>query len=155
MSGPANRASHTNQSSLTDGTPGFLSICAILTFIFPSPHINRERSRVKCYIPSIRYNVVELSNFLNFVLRWKLIFTIKTWIYKWYFRCFLCAACLPVSLIMHVAIYELRTQWHWCLHFSMSFLQFHPTVMLVAYVNSYFIIILQIFFPISCSSRIR
>ena len=54
---------------------------------------------------------------------------------KVYLYCFLCAACLPTSLIMHVPISELHAQWHWCLHFSMSlnsqcFLQFHPTVML-------------------------
>jgi hypothetical protein len=45
---------------------------------------------------------------------------------------FVCAACLPASLIMHDPISELHAQWHWCLHFSMSlnsqrFLQFHPT----------------------------
>ena len=50
-----------------------------------------------------------------------------------YFRCFLCATCLPASLIIHVPISEPHAQWHWCLHFSMSlnsqrFLQFHPTI---------------------------
>ena len=42
------------------------------------------------------------------------------------FRCFLCAAGLQTSLIVHVKISELHAQWHWCLHFSLSFLQFHP-----------------------------
>jgi hypothetical protein len=37
---------------------------------------------------------------------------------------------------------------------SQSFLQFHPMFMLVAYVNSCFIIIRQIFFPVSFSRRI-
>jgi hypothetical protein len=71
------------------------------------------------------------------------------------FSLFLCAACLPGSLIMHVPISELDAQWH----FSMSlnsprFLQFLPTVMLVAYDNSCLIIIRQNFFPDSLSSRI-
>ena len=75
-----------------------------------------------------------------------------------YFRCFLCVVCLPASLIMHVPVSELHAQ---CtaliIHFSMSlnsrcFLQFHPTVMLVAYVNSCFIIIRQNFFPVSSFS---
>ena len=29
-----------------------------------------------------------------------------------YFRCFLCAAGLPTSLIMHVPISKLHAQWH-------------------------------------------
>jgi hypothetical protein len=75
-----------------------------------------------------------------------------------HFRCFLCAACPPASLIMHVPVSELHAQ---CtaliMHVSMSlnsrcFLQFHPTVMLVAYVNSCFIIIRQNFFPVSSFS---
>ena len=58
----------------------------------------------------------------------------------------LCAECLPVSLIMHFPISEPHSQWYRCLHFSMilnsqRFLQFHPKVMLVAYVNPCFIII--------------
>jgi len=39
-------------------------------------------------------------------------------------------------------------------HEFKHFLQFHPTVILVAYVNSCFIIIRQNFFPVSFSSRI-
>jgi len=75
------------------------------------------------------------------------------------FVMFLCAVCLPSSLIMHVPISELHAQWHWCLHFRMSlnsqrFLQFHPTVMLMAYDNSCFIIIRQNSLPVSFSSRI-
>ena len=78
-----------------------------------------------------------------------------------HFLCFLCAACLPASLIMHVPVSELhlymRNALHWFLHFSMSlnsrcFLQFHPSVMLMAYVNSCFIIIRQNFFPVSSFS---
>ena len=71
-----------------------------------------------------------------------------------YFRCFfVCVACLPVSLIMHVLISEVHAQWHWCLHFSMSlnsqrFLQFHPTVMSVAYFISCFITIRKHVFPV-------
>ena len=34
-----------------------------------------------------------------------------------YFPCFMCAACLPASLIRHVPISELYAQWHLCLHF--------------------------------------
>ena len=65
----------------------------------------------------------------------------------------LCAACLPASLIMHVPISDIHAQWHWCLDFSMNlnsqrFLQFHPTVMSVAYVNSCFNIIRQNSFPV-------
>jgi hypothetical protein len=61
--------------------------------------------------------------------------------------------------IMHIPISQLHAQWHWCLHFSMSlnsqcFPQFHPTVMLVAYVNFFLIIIRQNFFPVSFSGRI-
>jgi hypothetical protein len=74
---------------------------------------------------------------------WKFVFGFKVNIYlqnmslNVYFRCFLCAYCLPVSLIMHVPISTLHAQWHWCLHFSMSlnsrrFLQFHPTTMLIS-----------------------
>jgi hypothetical protein len=64
------------------------------------------------------------------------------------FVVFLCAACLPASLIMHVPVSELNAQCHSCLHFSIRlnsqrFIQFHPTVMLVAYVNSWFIILPQ------------
>jgi hypothetical protein len=49
---------------------------------------------------------------------------------------------------MHAPISEVHAQWHWCLQFRMRsncqrFHQFHPTVMLVAYVNSCFIIIRQ------------
>ena len=58
--------------------------------------------------------------------------------------------CLPASLIMHVSISELHAQWHW----SLRFLQFHPTVLLVVFVNSCCIIIRQNFFPVSFSSRI-
>jgi uncharacterized membrane protein YesL len=71
-----------------------------------------------------------------------------------YFRCFfVCAACLPVSLIMHVLISEVHAQWHWCLYFSMSlnfqrFLHFHPTVMSVAYFISCFITIRKNVFPV-------
>jgi hypothetical protein len=62
-------------------------------------------------------------------------------VYNVYVRCFLCATCLPTSLIMYVPISVLHAQWHWCLHFSMSlnsqrFRQLHPTSMLVAYVYS-------------------
>jgi len=98
-------------------------------------------------------------------LRWKLIYSTffvpskheyktsfgEIWPKNLFCCCFLCAVCLPASLIMHVAISELHAQWHLWLHFSMSlnsqrFLQLHPTVMLVAYVNSCFIIIRQNFF---------
>jgi hypothetical protein len=64
-----------------------------------------------------------------------------------------------LALIMHIPISQLHAQWPRCLHFNMSlnsqrFLQFHPTVILVAYVNSCFIIIRQSAFPVSISSRI-
>jgi hypothetical protein len=63
------------------------------------------------------------------------------------------------TLIMHVPISVLHVQWHWCLRFNRSlnsqrFLQFHPTIMLVTYVDSCFIIILRNFFLVSLSSRI-
>jgi hypothetical protein len=65
---------------------------------------------------------------------------------------FVCAAAL---LIMHVPISELHAQWHYSMSLhSQRFLQFHPTVMLVTYGNSCFIIIRQNFFPVSFSSRI-
>ena len=109
------------------------------------------------------YNVVVFgiffSFFESFFLHWKLIFTFKTCIKRVFMFWYLCAACLPASLNMHVPISELHAQCHWCLHFSMSlnskrFLQFHPPVMLVAYVNSCFIRIHQNFFPVSFSSGI-
>ena len=54
---------------------------------------------------------------------------------------YVCAACLPASLIMHVSISELHVKWYYIMSLNSScFLQFHPTVMLVAYVNSCFII---------------
>jgi len=66
------------------------------------------------------------------------------------FDVFLCTACLPASLTMHVPISEVHARWHFsmCLN-SQRFLQFHPKVMLVAYVNSCFIIIRQNFFLIT------
>ena len=64
------------------------------------------------------------------------------------FRCFLCAACLPASLLMHVPISQLHAQWHFSTRLnSQRFLQFHPTVKMVACVNFCFIIIRQNFFP--------
>ena len=57
------------------------------------------------------------------------------------FSLFQCAACLPASLIIHVPISELHAQWHLSISLnSQRFLQFHPTVMLVAYINSCFIL---------------
>jgi len=50
------------------------------------------------------------------------------------FVVFLCAACLPTSLIMLVPFSELCVQWNFSMSLkSQRFLQFHPTVMLVAY----------------------
>ena len=44
------------------------------------------------------------------------------------FSLFLCAACLPASLIIHVPISELHAQWHFSMSLnSQRFLQFHPT----------------------------
>jgi hypothetical protein len=64
------------------------------------------------------------------------------------FSLFLCAACLTASLIMHVPISELHAQWHFSMSLnSQRYLQFHSTVMLVAYDNSCLIIIRQNFFP--------
>ena len=60
---------------------------------------------------------------------------------------FLCAACLPASLIIHVPISEINAQWHFSMSLnSQRFLQFHPTAILVAYANSCFIIIRQAFY---------
>jgi hypothetical protein len=68
---------------------------------------------------------------------------------------FLCAACLPASLIIHIPISEINAQWHFSMSLnSQRFLQFHPTVILVAYVNSCFIIIRQSFLFVSFSSYI-
>ena len=66
------------------------------------------------------------------------------------FVVFLCTACPPASLIMHVPISEVHARWHFsmCLN-SQRFLQFHPTAMLVAYANSCYIIIRQNFFLIT------
>jgi hypothetical protein len=44
MTGAANRANHTKKFGLTDGTPGFLSICVVLT-LFSS----RQRSCLGIY----------------------------------------------------------------------------------------------------------
>ena len=53
-------------------------------------------------------------------------------------------------LIMHVKIFRLHAQWYFSMSLnSRRFLQFHPTVMLVDYANSCFIIIRQNFLPVS------
>ena len=45
-----------------------------------------------------------------------------------YYHCFLCAACLPASLIMHITISKLQVQWHFSMNLnSQQFLQFYPT----------------------------
>jgi hypothetical protein len=84
-------------------------------------------------------------------LRWKLIYLQNTSIKH-------CCVQLVSNIINHASpnfqTTELHTQWHWCLHFRMSlnsqrYLQFHPTVILMAYVNSCFIIICQNLFPVS------
>ena len=58
-----------------------------------------------------------------------------------------------INYACHNSISELHAQCRMSLN-SQRFLQFHPTVMLVVYVNSCFIIIRQNFFPVSFSSRI-
>ena len=56
---------------------------------------------------------------------------------------------------MHVPISEVHVQWHFSMSLnSQCILQFYPTVMLMAYVNSCFIIICQKVFPVIFSSRI-
>ena len=74
--------------------------------------------------------------------------------------CIFVCSLSPSIIIMHVPISELHAQ---CSDAytscgislnSQRFLQFHPTVMLVVYVNSCFIIIRQNFFSVPFSSRI-
>ena len=51
--------------------------------------------------------------------------------------------------------FQATSEWHLIMSLSCQwFLQFHPKVLLVAYVNSCFIIIRQNFFPVSVSLRI-
>ena len=84
----------------------------------------------------------------------------RVFYFRWFlFFCFCFFVCFFVFFVCvcNVPISELHAQWHWCLHFSMSlnfqrFLQFHPTIILVAYFNSCFIIVRQTFFPVSFSS---
>jgi len=96
----------------------------------------------------------------NVFLLWKLTYTFKTWVWKvvWrdstkkrVFSLFFVYILSPSIINYAYPNFQIHARWHFsmCLNSQQRFLQFHPTVMLVAYVNYCFIIIRQNFFLIT------